>query len=107
MGQPYWLETLTRNPAPLVHPAGEDWYMINQSTGKHTLQSGMVNAVICLKTGKAQEYPNLVKGSKKHKYKKGIHNDTNQLFQGIGDIKGTNTCLLIYNNGVPQGAKVT
>ena len=49
-------------PSTLVHPAGKDWYVINQATRELTLQPGMVNAAICLKTGKAQEYPNLVKG---------------------------------------------
>ena len=76
-----------------MHPAGEDWYVINQSTGELTLQSGMVNVVICLKTGKAQEYRHPVKAPKKLKWNKGIPNETEHLFQGIGNIKVTNTCF--------------
>ena len=46
---------LPRNPAPLVHPAGEYWVVIDQETGKLTLELGRENAVICPETGNAQE----------------------------------------------------
>ena len=38
---------------------------------------------------------------------KGRVNYIGHLFQGIVNIKGTNTCLLIHRKKLPQGAKVT
>ena len=67
----------------------------------------MVNTVICLKTSKAQEYWNLVKGPEKLKWNMGIPIDTEHLFKGMCYIKGNNTSFFIHSNKFPQGAKVT
>ena len=52
-------------PAPIVRPAGEDWAVIDQVTGKLTLQPGRANSVIFPETGKVQEYRHLIKGTEK------------------------------------------
>ena len=95
------------NPEPLMCPAGEDWAVIDQVTGELTLEPGRANTVIFPDTVKAQEYQHLIKFPKKLKCIKGASNEIGQLFQGLGDIQGTNTCFFIYRNEVPQDAKVT
>ena len=37
-----------------VHKTGEDWAHINSTTGKFTIQPGLINAFICPDTGKYQ-----------------------------------------------------
>ena len=93
--------------APIFLPEGEECAVINQVTGNLILQPGRSNAVIWPKTGKSQEYRNLIKVLEKLKWSKGISNEIGQLFQGIGDIQGTNTCFFIHRHEVPQDAKVT
>ena len=69
------------NTAPLMHPAGSDWSVIDQETGNITLQTVVVNTVICPKTVKAQEYRHLIKGPDKLKWIKGMYNKIRIIFQ--------------------------
>ena len=94
-------------PAPLMRPAGEDWAVIDQVTGKLTLEPGIANAVIYPKTGKSQEYQHLIKPPEKPKWSKGMSNGIGRIFQGLGDTQGTNTCFFIHRHEVPPDAKVT
>ena len=48
-----------------------------------------------------------MKGTNKPKWKREFANERGRLFQGIRDIKGTNTCFFIQSNKVPQESKVT
>ena len=57
-------------------------------------------------TGKDQKYQHLIKGPKKVKWIMGMSNEIGRLFQGIGDIQGTNTCFSIYRHKDPKDAKV-
>ena len=66
-----------------------------------------MNAVICPDTGKPQEYSHQMKGPDKPKWTRAFKNEIGQLFQGIRDIEGTNTCFFIHKNEVPKGIKVT
>ena len=67
----------------------------------------MVNAVICPKTGKAQEYRHLLKGPDKLKWIKAVSNKIVRLLLVIGYIKIANTCFSIHSIKVPQVTKVT
>ena len=95
------------NPAPLIHSAGEYWAVIYQVTGNLILQPGRSNAVICPGIVKAQEYRHLIKGPQNIIWRKGMSNENGIIFQGVGDIQGTNTCFFIHRHKVPQDAKVT
>ena len=48
-----------------------------------------------------------MKGPEKPKRKRDFENEIGGLFQGIRDIKSTNTCFFIHKYEVPQGRKVT
>ena len=48
-----------------------------------------------------------MKCPEKLKWSKGISNEIGRLFQGIGDIQGTNNCFFVQRHKVTQGAKVT
>ena len=79
----------------------EDWAVIDQETVNLNLQPGMANAVIFPETGNAHEYWHLIKAPNKMKWSKVVSNNIGRLLQGIGYIKGTNTCFSIHKNEVP------
>ena len=72
-----------------------------------TIHPVQMNAVICPETGKLQDYRHLMKGPDKPKWTEEFGNEIGRLFQGIQEIKVTNTCFFIHKNEAPKGSKVT
>ena len=48
-----------------------------------------------------------MRGLEKSKWNKTISNDLRHIFQGIGDIEGTDTWIFIHRNEALQDAKLT
>ena len=63
------------------------------------------NTVIHPVTGVAQEYIHLITGEDKFIWKRQFGNKLEQLTQGIGDIKVTNTVFFISKHEVPFTTK--
>ena len=55
----------------------------------------------------AQEYRHLIKGPERKIWERSFTNELGQLDQGIREVKGTNTVMLIPKYKVPKDKKVT
>jgi hypothetical protein len=74
----------------------------------HWYQQHLANAVIHPATGKEMEYMALMKDTRLQPlWKRGFGNEVGRLFQGIGDIPGTETCFFIKLTNVPKDRKIT
>ena len=96
----------TSSPKYMVHKKGEYWAHMNKTTEEVTIRTGQTNAVIWPETGKYQEYRHLMKVPDKQKWKRTSENEIKRLSQGTIDIEGTDTCLFIHMNKVPQARKI-
>jgi hypothetical protein len=74
----------------------------------HWTTSPMMNAVLHSATGKEMQYKDIMKHpSLGTRYKTGFGNELGRLFQGIRDIKGTNTCFFVELKNIPKDRKIT
>ena len=55
----------------------------------------------------AQEYRHLVKGPDRNVWERSFANELGKLSQGIRNVKGKNTVILISKTQVPKSKKVT
>ena len=91
-------------PAPTnmtVHKTEEDWVHTNSTTGKFTIHPGIMNDIICLETGKHQEYGHLMKGPDKPKWTRAFENKIGRLFQRNMRYQGNKHMLLHTQAQVP------
>jgi hypothetical protein len=71
-------------------------------------QQHQANAVVHPVTGKEMEYMVLMKDPRLQPlWKRGFGNECGRLFQGIRDIPGTDTCLIIKLTNIPKDRKIT
>jgi hypothetical protein len=74
----------------------------------HWSHQHLANAVIHPVTGKEMEYMALMKDPRLQPlWKRGCGNECGRLFQGIGDIPGTDTCFFIKLTNVLKDRKIT
>jgi hypothetical protein len=74
----------------------------------HWSHPHQANAVIHPVTGKEMEYMALMKDPRLQPlWKRGPGNECGRLFQGIRDIRGTDTCFFIKLTNVPKDRKIT
>jgi hypothetical protein len=74
----------------------------------HWSQQHQENAVIHPITGKEMEYKALMKDPRLQPlWTRGFGNECGQLFQGIRDIPGTDTCFFIKLTNIPKDRKIT
>jgi hypothetical protein len=74
----------------------------------HWSQQHLANAVIHPVTGKEMEYMALMKDPRLQPiWKRGFGKKYGRLFQGIGDIPGTDTCFFIKLTNIPKDRKIT
>jgi hypothetical protein len=101
-----------RTPPPRNLSQDDLW---NMETSKMSIALGtnhwshhyFANAVIHTVIGKKMEYMALMNDPDLQPlWKRGFSNEAGRLFQGIHDIPGTNTCLLVLKN-IPKDRKIT
>jgi hypothetical protein len=74
----------------------------------HWPRQHQANAVIHPVTGKEMEYSALMKDPRLQPlWTRGFGNECGRLFQGIGDIPGTDTCFFIKTKNIPNDRKIT
>jgi hypothetical protein len=74
----------------------------------HWSQQHQTNAVIHPVTGKEMEYAALMKDPRlRPLWTRGFGNECKNLFQGIRDIPGTDTCFFINLTNIPTDRKIT
>jgi hypothetical protein len=74
----------------------------------HWSQRHHVNAVIHPTTGKEMEYLALMKDPRLQPlWTRVFGNECGRLFQGIGDIPGTDTCFFTTLKNIPKDRKIT
>jgi hypothetical protein len=74
----------------------------------HWSQRYHANAVINPVNGKEMEYAALVKDPcLQPLWTRGFGNEYRRLFQGIGDIPGTDTCFFTTLKNIPEDRKMT
>jgi hypothetical protein len=74
----------------------------------HWSQQHLANAVINHVIRKEMEYIALMKHPRLQPlWKRGFGNECGRLFQGIRDIRGTDTCFFIKLTNVPKDIKIT
>jgi hypothetical protein len=74
----------------------------------HWSQQHQSNAVVRPVIGKKMKYMALMKDPRLQPlWKKGFENECGQLFQGIRDIPGTDTCFFIKLTNIPNDRKIT
>jgi hypothetical protein len=75
---------------------------------RHWYQQHQANAVVHPNTGKEMEYMALIKDPRLQPlWKRGFGNEVGQLFQGIRDIPGTDTCFFIKLTNIPKDRQIT
>ena len=84
---------------------------MSPSSLKHTValaKHHFLGAVIDEETGKMLEHRHLVKNSSTRKvWERSFSNEIGRLFQGIRNLKGTNTCFFISKSQVPSDKRPT
>jgi len=88
----------------------ENMYGVNKNaTSTSTMQStNFIGAIIDEDTGDTLEYRHLIKSDKYRTiWQHSFANKLGRLFQGIRDIKGTNTCFFIPKHKVPKHKRAT
>jgi hypothetical protein len=74
----------------------------------HWYHQHLADAVIQPTTGKEMEYSALMKDPQLQPlWTRGFGNECGRLFQGIGDIAGTNTCFFIKLTNIPKDRNIT
>jgi hypothetical protein len=88
---------------------GMDTAHMTRALGNHTgSQQHQANAVIHPITGKEMEYMALMKDPRLQPlWKQSFGNECGQLFQGIRDIPGTDTCFFIKLPNIQKDRKIT
>jgi hypothetical protein len=74
----------------------------------HWIKQHFAQALVNPVTGKHMEYMALMKDPDLQPlWKRGFSNEAGQLFQGICDIPGTNTCVFVELKNIPNDRQIT
>jgi hypothetical protein len=111
--------TAAKSAAPLRVPAGgrnisprnlsEDF--LDLGSANHVISAPampLAFAVIHPDTGKSMEYWDVMKiPTLKPLWERGLGDECQLFFQGLRDIKGTNTCFFVELKNIPKDCKIT
>jgi hypothetical protein len=88
--------------------SGDFWDMRSATHVQNIMSMPNTCYIIHPQTGKEMEYQDIMKVPKlKQLWERGMGKECGQKFQGLGDIKGTNTFFFVETNNIPNDHKIT
>jgi hypothetical protein len=95
-------------PTPSHAPHASPTKVAQLLASHHWSQLHHATSVIHPTTGKEMEYASLMKDPRLQPlWSRGFGNECGRLFQGIRDIPGTDTCVLVTLKSIPNDRKIT